>query len=120
MEIFTVEDIYLAAIKQEKIYGVLDYELNGYSIKIDFPVDLVNLNPNKSPVGAQWQAVSSAIPIYIGGDTKCQGIRQGVVAMRDFLGAFEFVYLCGESGEKSRNDFHCTLEVNGRLRLFRK
>lgn len=120
VEMYTVEDIYLAAIKQERIYGVLDYELNGYGIKIDFPIDLVNLNPNKTSLQSQWQAVSPIIPIYVGGDVKCQGIREGVVAMRDFFGVFEFVYLCGESGDKSKNDFHCTLDFAGKLRMFRK
>lgn len=119
-ELLTTDDIRAAALKQYPLYATLTYEVGATEVFIDFPIVLVNINPQISDFSQQWQAVSSRIPLYIGGDSGCDGIREGHVAIRDNIDTFEFVYLCQKLGNKIYNDFNCTFESAGLVRLYTK
>lgn len=120
LELLSTVDVRTAALKQSSMYAVLTYDIDGYQVVLDFPIELVNINPQISDPGQQWQAVSSRIPFYIGGNSSCDGVREGHIAIRDTLDTFEFVYLCQKSGINNKNDFNCTFETRGVVRIYTK
>lgn len=119
VEISSKDDLYAAAMKQLPVYSIVSYKIDNVDVRIDFQVDLININPSRSDQGTEWQAVSPSIPVFIGGDLSCGGVRQGVVAVRETSGELEFVYLCEGLGEVTNNNFNCTFGTNGFARFFR-
>lgn len=118
VELKDFNDILQSAAKRRKLYGVMTYNLEGRTASVDFPAALVNINPrgpNAHPE-ERWQLVATRLPLYVGGDPACEGIREGSAAIRTFDGPIDLVYLC--RGPDGSNDFTCHRRVNARVRLF--
>lgn len=124
-ELHSFDDILSSAVRGRKIFGTVTYILNGVRVSLDFPASVLNINPKKvnddgtrpmPETDELWQVVSDRLPVYVGGDTRCGGIREGRVALRQFNGPFEVVYLC--RNKNGTNDFSCSQKMKGKVRLF--
>ena len=124
-ELRSFDDILSSAVRGRKIFGTVSYKLNDIDVTLDFPATVVNINPKKGNAGIPgpppkaeelWQVVSDRMPIYVGGDSLCSGLREGRAALRQFDGPFEIVYLC--RNESGVNDFSCSRKITGKVRLF--
>ncbi|HMT42310.1 hypothetical protein [Sphingorhabdus sp.] len=124
-ELRSFDAILSSAARGRKIFATVTYKLNNVDVVLDFPALVVNINPKEgnsgiagsTPKAAElWQVVSDRIPIYVGGDSLCSGLREGHAALRQFDGPFEVVYLC--RNENGVNDFSCSRKINGKVRLF--
>lgn len=124
-EITDLDGILEAASAGDRIVGLVEYEVEGVTAQIDFPVRVMNINPETHAGdvedGKQWQVASSRVPIWVGGEDECEGIRNGHVAFGDFKGDLQFVYQCGGDGWlSSASDLTCTVNFPGTARIFRK
>lgn len=68
-EISDLVGILDAAEAGARIFGMVEYEVDGISAKIDFPVRVMNINPEThdgtAEPGKRWQVASSRIPIRV-------------------------------------------------------
>ena len=125
-ELISSADILHAARNGKKILALAEYEVDGVQVKIDFPVKVLNVNPEATvpdssvPVGSQWQAASARLAILLpGGGDLCSRIHSGYLAFSDFNTELQFVYLCESSDPRLTQDFSCVQNFRGSVRLFR-
>lgn len=66
----------------KKIVATVEYFLHGKNVRIEFPVRVLNTNPDpNAPVGKQWQVASPVCPVYLpSNDPVGQGLRPGYIA----------------------------------------
>ena len=119
------QQVLAAANSSATVVGTFEYEVNGRRIKLDFPIELINIDPRSrtNPETAayqNWQAVSPLLPLYVGNaGSDCENVRPGYVAFRNFNGAHSAVYLClATVADDLMDDYVCTAEIEGRLNLF--
>lgn len=80
-ELFSYEDIQAAADANRKMVATVEYTLHGRGINIEFPVRVLNMNPDPfAPVGRQWQVASPQVPVFIESSMPEQRIRPGYIA----------------------------------------
>lgn len=120
-EIFTTEDLKNATAAGSKLVGIVEYQAAGKDVSIDFPITVLNWNPKpEAPDGQQWQFASPMIPIYVpDAGEGCHQVRNGYVAASNFETTLQFVYLC-DSEEMAVQDYACTANFDGRVRVLAK
>lgn len=100
----------------KKLTALITYDVDGVSVSTDFPVRVLNNNPDESAQhGQEWQIASSRIPVYVPEAGGCASLRSGYVAFGGFKTTLQFVYLCEN---KDVQDFACTVNREGEVRLF--
>ncbi|MFY7944580.1 MAG: hypothetical protein ACOVNZ_08350, partial [Crocinitomicaceae bacterium] len=92
-------NIFTSAAIGGSYYGVFEYSAENSNAKIDFPVALINFNPNQNPAlmlnNMLYQVVSEQVPILIPGrNTECDSIVPGYLAFRAFDGKAQAIYIC--------------------------
>lgn len=120
-EIFGFQELFAAASSQNKIIATVEYNVSGVSVYVEFPVDVININPDDNALeGKKWQIASSQIPFFHPGSDYCHSIKTGYVAFGR-LGANKtasFVYLCEVSSPRETQDFSCSQNYTSTIRVF--
>ncbi len=121
----SADDIYSAPRDAASYFGSFEYSAGGANLKIDFPVSLINFNPDRTGSviinNLLFQVVSNQVPIYLErGISECDSIVPGYLAFRSFDGQAQAVYLCKYLvGNVLLYDYGCVVDIPGKFRLFR-
>lgn len=124
-EIKSFAELIWFSARKFKLYAVTSYAIGNKEVRVDFPIKVLNINPSsiKRSEGVNepdrdeiWQAVSSRVPVYVEGNSECESIRAGYIAIRDFKGEVEINYLC--RGANGVNDFTCVSSNFAQTRIF--
>jgi hypothetical protein len=106
-------------------YGVFEYQRGLTLVKIDFPVSLINFNPDQNfsnfEKNTDFQLISSHVPIYLPGDSStCNAIVPGFLAFRTFDGTAQAIYACEYVVDGMLYfDYACSINISGRLSVYR-
>lgn len=120
-ELFSYADIQAAADANRKMVATVEYTLHGRGVKIEFPVRVLNINPDPlAPVGKQWQIASPQVPVFIESSLPHLRIRPGYVAFGR-LGTgvqVSFNYIGDSSTPRPTFDYSYTLTQVATTRMF--
>lgn len=105
-----------AVAETTKLTAQITYKVDGVEVVTDFPVRVLNINPNpQAKTGQEWQIASSLLPVYVPEAGGCGSLRSGYVAFSGFSTILQFVYLCDADDE---HDYACTVNRSGKVRIF--
>lgn len=117
------DKLYDSASKSNTLIGVFEYDAGEKVIRIDFPVALINFNPdrhdNRTSKEEYFQVVSDQVPIYLPEvEGECNHIFSGYISFRSFDKPAQAVYLCKhEDAGKLQFDYGCIADLKGTLSI---
>lgn len=113
------EHILAAAEAAHRLVGVFKYTVNGTNVRVEFPVKVMNINPQPQGTRTLWQAASALVPLYVPGGDLCESLRNGYIAFNT-IGAAEVsaVYLCDVTLPRDSQDYTCTVNYTGSIELY--
>lgn len=121
-ELKNPNEIHNAALKQKRILVRSKYNVDGRSVILEYQAGLINFKSDSDGGVRHWQLVSDIVPLYVGGDFgQCGSIKQGYIAIRQFEGPNEAIYLCADKmSDKniSFNDYKCVIRLDVKSNFF--
>jgi hypothetical protein len=114
LELADTRAILAAARAGKPIIGVVEYQVDGDAVRTDFPVKVLNINPDpfaRDMPGHQWQVMSARIVVWPGPQLTSGHVAFSAVGTT----TLHFVTLCEQGG---RQGDRCAFNRPGSARLY--